>query len=105
MCARRFLGFVFVLILLFVAGAFAIYQWGGDVLLKQAVPHGHFKAAAAGGGPDYTSDDAWLARSSRDRALPPGVRRSLALWMPTGIVPGDTSGAAAFYIHPTTYLD
>jgi len=26
MCARRFLGFVFVLTLLVVAGAFAIYQ-------------------------------------------------------------------------------
>ena len=53
MCARRFLGCVFVLILLFVAAGFAIYQWGGDVLLKQAVPKGHFQAAKAGSGPDY----------------------------------------------------
>src|SRR6476661_1939571 len=105
MCARRFLGFVFVLILLFVAGAFSIYQWGGDILIKQAVPKGHFQAAAAGDEPDYSSDGAWLARPSRDRALPPGVRSSFALWMPGGIVPGDTRGAVAFYVHPTTYLD
>ena len=38
MCARRFLIFVFILILLFVAGAFAIYQFGQEVLIKQATP-------------------------------------------------------------------
>ena len=53
MCARRFLMIVFVLTLLAVAGAFAIYQYGGRVLLSQAVPSGHFEAAKAGGAPDY----------------------------------------------------
>ena len=48
MCARRFLGFIFLLTLLAVAGGFAIYQWGGNVLLREATPQGHFQAAAAG---------------------------------------------------------
>ena len=53
---------MFVLILLFVAAGFAIYQWGGDVLLKQAVPKGHFQAAKAGIGPDYANSASWIAR-------------------------------------------
>ena len=44
MCARRFLTFIFVLTLLFVAGAFAIYQWGGRVLIREAIPKGNFEA-------------------------------------------------------------
>lgn len=96
MCARRFLGFVFFLILLFVAGAFAIYQWGGDVLIKQAVPKGHFRAAAAGGGPDYSQASSWLAR--------PGLVDDPSAWLPDGIDDAKAGNAAVFYIHPTTYL-
>src|SRR6476469_5486315 len=101
MCARRFLTFIFVLTLLFVAGAFAIYQWGGRVLIREAIPKGHFEAAKAGGGPDYSADDAWLTR--------PGVRQAgdPAEWRPDG-ASQQASGArraALFYVHPTTYLD
>jgi hypothetical protein len=42
MCARRFLAVIFVFTLILVAGAFAIFQWGGNVLLKEATPKGHF---------------------------------------------------------------
>jgi hypothetical protein len=97
MCARRFLGFVFVLILLFVAAGFAIYQWGGNVLLKQAVPQGHFEAAAAGGGPDYTEASGWLAR--------PGATDDPTAWLPDAVSPDTQGDAAVFYIHPTTYLE
>ena len=38
MCARRFLIFVFILILLFVAGAFAIFEFGQQVLIKRQRP-------------------------------------------------------------------
>jgi hypothetical protein len=96
MCARRFLGFVFFLILLAVAGAFAIYQWGGDVLIKQAVPKGHFQAAAAGGGPDYLQASSWLAR--------PGLGDDPTQWLPDGVTSATAGDAAIFYIHPTTYL-
>jgi hypothetical protein len=97
MCARRFLGYVFVLILLIVAGAFAIYEWGGDVLIKQAVPKGHFEAAAAGGGPDYAAASSWLAR--------PGAAEDATAWLPDGTAPDTKGNAAVFYIHPTTYLE
>jgi hypothetical protein len=97
MCARRFLMVIFVLTLLVVAGAFAIFQWGGDVLLRQATPHGHFEAAQAGGGPDYTKDSSWVSR--------PGMADDPARWLPTGFpAPRSIGNAAVFYIHPTTYL-
>jgi hypothetical protein len=96
MCARRFLGFVFVLTLLVVAGAFAIYQWGGNVLLKSATPQGHFEAAAAGSGPVYSNPSNWVAR--------PGVIDDPSLWLPNGVTAA-SSDAAIFYIHPTTYLE
>ena len=98
MCARRFLMLIFVLTLLVVAGAFAIFQWGGTVLLKEATPHGHFEATQAGGGPDYTQSSTWLAR--------PGMANDPAEWLPDGFQAQSTVGnAAVFYIHPTTYLE
>jgi len=101
MYARRFLGCVLVLTLLVVAGAFAMYQWGGRVLVEQAVPKGHFEPAKAGGGPDYTSNDSWLTR--------PGVEwpDNPAEWKPIGATrpANSTRRAALFYIHPTTYLE
>ena len=98
MCARRFLIFVFVLTLLVVAAAFALFQWGGNVLLKQATPKGHFEAAAAGGAPDYTKLDAWIANPR----LPDDPSR----WQPPGALPVERSpGVVTFYVHPTTYLE
>src|SRR5262249_27674764 len=98
MCARRFLIAVLILTLLLVAGAFAIFQWGGDVLLKSAPPTGHFRAAAAGGAPDYSKAEAWIAR--------PDIANNPSEWLPDP--PPDLmslTGATVFYIHPTTYLE
>ncbi|HET7606555.1 MAG TPA: DUF3089 domain-containing protein [Sphingomicrobium sp.] len=97
MCARRFLVAVFILTLVVVAAAFAIFQFGGNVLLKQATPEGHFEAAEAGGGPDYTKISSWVAR--------PGLPDNPALWLPDGVARADAGIAAIFYIHPTTYLE
>lgn len=97
MCARRFLTVILVLTLIIVAGSLAIYQWGGNILLKQAVPKGHFAAARAGGGPDYTKANAWVAR--------PGLANDPSRWLPAGFAADRTGDAAIFYIHPTTYLD
>jgi hypothetical protein len=98
MCARRFLMVIFVLTLLVVGAAFAIFQWGGNVLLKEATPKGHFEAGRAGGGPDYTHDASWLAR--------PGMPQDPSQWLPYGFSAEPTRGdAAVFYIHPTTYLE
>ncbi|HUP67186.1 MAG TPA: DUF3089 domain-containing protein [Sphingomicrobium sp.] len=85
------------MILLVVAGGVAIYQWGGDVLLKQAVPHGHFQAPPQGGAPVYSSADMWLAR--------PGMAQDPSRWNPDGAGAENSGAAAVFYIHPTTYLE
>lgn len=97
MCARRFLVLVFVLTLIAVGAAFGIYQWGGNILLKQAVPKGHFQASGAGAGPDYSQPAAWIAR--------PGLANDPSHWLPDGFAGREAGGAAVFYIHPTTYLD
>ena len=88
---------IFVLTLIVVAGAFAIYQWGGNVLLKEATPKGHFEAVKAGGGPDYTTPSSWIAR--------PGMADDPALWLPDSVARSKAGNAAVFYIHPTTYLE
>ena len=100
MCARRFLIFVFILILLFVAAAFAIFQFGQQVLIRQAIPKGHFEAPQPRAGPDYAQLESWLARPGLDRPDDP------ADWKPAGAPPPESfeSPAAVFYIHPTTYL-
>ncbi|MCL6682635.1 DUF3089 domain-containing protein [Sphingomonas alba] len=100
MCARRFLIFVFFLILLVVGGAFAIYQWGGNVLLTQATPKGHFEAKAAGAGPDYSLPANWAARP--DMAVDSDPSR----WLPDAFAAATPTEnkAAVFFIHPTTYL-
>ena len=99
MCARRFLIAIFILTLLVVAGAFAIFQWGSNVLLTSATPTGHFVEGTAGGAPDYTQTAAWLAR--------PGLTDDPSKWLPEGVGAAEpaSSGGHVFYIHPTTYLE
>ena len=97
MCARRFLVVIFILTLLAVAAAFAIFEWGGNVLLQQATPRGHFQAAKAGSGPHYAKLDSWIAR--------PGIASDPSDWLPDGVLRESAEDAATFYVHPTTYLE
>lgn len=100
MCARRFLIVVAVLAVLAVAGAFLMFQFGQSLLIRQAVPQGRFEAAEAGSAPDYGAAQSWLAKPGMDPATNP------AEWRPSDSPPPilRTRSAAAFYIHPTTYL-
>ena len=100
MCARRFLFVIFILTLLAVAGGFAMFQYGDRVLIKSAVPKGHFEAPPPRSGPDYSSAEAWLARPDMDERANP------AEWRPAEFPPPilTPKRVAAFYIHPTTYL-
>ncbi len=97
MCARRFLAVIFFLTLVAVGGAFAIFQFGDRVLIKSAIPKGHFRAETAGSGPDYSDADNWVAR--------PGLANDPTDWLPAGMAPDRSGNAAVFYIHPTTYLE
>ncbi|MBA3526366.1 MAG: DUF3089 domain-containing protein [Pseudomonadota bacterium] len=97
MCARRFLIVIFILTLLTVAAAFAIFQWGGSVLRQQFTPQGHFVAPPSDSAPDYAQAASWISR--------PGIADDPSAWRPTQ--QAQTVGAKpahTFYIHPTTYL-
>jgi hypothetical protein len=96
MCARRFLLAITILTLLVVAGAFALFQWGGSALRHMYTPQGHYAAPAPNSGPDYSELDSWIVR--------PGLANNRAKWLPQGVSAGEAGGAAVFYIHPTTYL-
>ena len=107
MCARRFLILILILILFAVAGAFALFQFGDRVLIKQATPVGHYQEPPKASGPDYALLDAWIAR--------PEIRDNPSHWAPGGLTGYGQEGRylsyppppvrmAAFYIHPTTYL-
>ncbi len=97
MCARRFLIFVFILILLFVAGAFAIFQFGQQVLIRQATPQGHFQPPQTATGPDYSKVENWVAR--------PELSPNPSEWLPGTMTAASARPAAVFYVHPTTYLE
>ena len=98
MLARRFLIVVFVITVLFCAGAFALFQFGASALKSQSIPTGKFEAPPQPTGPDYVQVDNWLA-------VPGTIPANPAEWLPAGLpaVP-DKRRAATFYIHPTTYL-
>jgi hypothetical protein len=100
MCARRFLLAVFILTLLVVAAGFALFQWGGNVLLKQATPKGHFQAAQGGGAPDYASGDSWVSNARLNGSATDDPAR----WLPDAVTHGALGAASVFYVHPTTYL-
>ncbi|HKY82071.1 MAG TPA: DUF3089 domain-containing protein, partial [Sphingobium sp.] len=98
MCARRFLMLIFILILITVGGAFALYQWGGDVLVRMATPVGHYVEPPKGSGPDYSRAESWIAR--------PDFKDNPAKWQPgeAKAFVTDKLPTATFYLHPTTYL-
>ena len=97
MCARRFLIAVVILTLAVVAGAFALFQWGGQMLVRSATPKGHFEANAAGAGPNYADAATWIAR--------PGLEGDPSQWLPDGAIAEKVAEPAAlFFVHPTTYL-
>ena len=98
MCARRFLMLIVILTLIFVGGAFALYQFGDQVLVRMATPSGHFREPPKGSGPDYSKDASWLAK--------PGLADDPSKWLPEDVGPTVSELAAAtFYVHPTTYLE
>ncbi len=96
MLARRFLGCVFILVLLGVAGAFAFYQFGSTMLVRAATPTGTFERPASATDPNYAETASWL---SKPGAVPPEAQ-----WTPDGVAAAGANPAATFYVHPTTYL-
>jgi hypothetical protein len=100
MCARRFLLILFALTLLAVAGGFAVFQFGGEVLKGQTVPKGEFEAPPPQSGPDYAQAENWLNLPTLAASAQPAEWRPRD-YPPTPVTP---PRASVFYIHPTTYL-
>ncbi|MCL6697402.1 DUF3089 domain-containing protein [Sphingomonas sp. NSE70-1] len=98
MCARRFLMLIFILTLIFVGGAFALYQFGDRVLVRMATPTGHFREPPKSSSPDYSKMASWIAK--------PGLPKDPSHWAPQGVVHlHKDNRAATFFVHPTTYLE
>jgi hypothetical protein len=98
MCVRRFLMLIFILTLIFVGGAFALYQFGDQVLVRMATPSGHYREPAKESGPDYSKTESWLAK--------PGMQDDPSHWTPEGATTDRIAQrAATFFVHPTTYLE
>jgi Protein of unknown function (DUF3089) len=99
MCARRFLILIVLLVLIAIGGAFALFQFGDQVLVRMATPTGQFRAPPKGSGPDYGKLDNWVSW--------PDPHGSPSQWVPVESgspnMPA-ASDAATFYLHPTTYL-
>lgn len=98
MCARRFLMLIVILTLIFVGGAFALYQFGDRVLVRMATPTGHYREPPKGSGPDYSKAESWFAK--------PGLPDDPSHWAPQGVIHRHSANrAVTFFVHPTTYLE
>lgn len=95
--ARKFLYVVAGLIVLTIAAAFAYRVFGNQLLRWSTVPSESFQTQKATPADAYRDRAMWLAR--------PDIPNNPALWVPGGYQPGTPgSGAAVFFIHPTSYI-
>ena len=102
MLARRFLYIIAALIVVVLAIGLT-WTLAQDRLMRMAfVPSGAFAPMPDSTAPDYAKAASWLAR--------PGLAHDPSRWLPPGSPANparanDRSGAAVFFIPPTTYLD
>ena len=94
--ARKFLYVFAGLIVLVIAAAFAYRLFGIELMRRYMTPSVAFEPQPAMAGTTYRKQAMWLAR--------PDIARNPALWTPNGQVAGMTTGAAVFFVHPTSYL-
>jgi Protein of unknown function (DUF3089) len=97
--ARKFLYLIAVLIVLVIAGAFALRIYGREMAEIAFVPTTKFEKQDALAKNIYDDPKMWFAmgKSSSDNPV---------RWQPKGAPPIEYPGqAAVFFIHPTSYLD
>ena len=95
--ARKFVYLMLFLILLVIAGGFALRFWYKDLMKAALVPGGQFVAGPATPADAYKNAKMWFAR--------PDIANNPALWTPASFKPGDKPPVAVFFIHPTSYID
>ncbi len=95
--ARKFLYLFAALIVLVIAGGFAMKIYEAELTEIAFVPTAKFKKQAAFEKNIYAGNEMWFAR--------PGKSGNPAEWQPTGATKADIPGSAAiFFVHPTSYI-
>ena len=95
--ARKFLYVMAGLVVLAIAGMFAYRIWGVDLMRMAMTPSETFQAQPLVASKAYDARKMWLSR--------PDVPNDPARWVPAGEKPGKPgTGAAIFFVHPTSYL-
>src|SRR5690606_23661319 len=99
--ARKFLYAIAVLLVLLIAGAFALRIWGDELARAAFVPEAEFTAPAALADNAYADPAMWLSHPRLTRESDP------SRWRPQGAAPApaDTPEFAVFFVHPTSYLE
>ncbi|TPG12652.1 DUF3089 domain-containing protein [Sphingomonas oligophenolica] len=96
--ARKFLYVMAALVVLAIAGMFAYRIWGVDMMRIAMTPGEAFQAQPSLASKAYDDPKMWLAR--------PELATDPARWTPAGYHRGHRgTGAAIFFIHPTSYLN
>ncbi len=96
--ARKFLYFVAAMIVLAIAALLAYRLYGTELIRIAMVPRETFQAQREAPRNIYARKIMWLAR--------PDAPGNPALWTPPGYTPGKPgTGAAIFFIHPTSYIN
>ncbi|MDB5680180.1 DUF3089 domain-containing protein [Sphingomonas bacterium] len=95
--ARKFLYAIVVILLLVIAGAFALRFFGPQLSRWAFVPSASFEGAPPPAPNAYADAKMWLAR--------PDIRGNPATWTPSGYGVPASAPAAVFFIHPTSYLN
>ena len=95
--ARKFLYVVAGLVVLAIAAAFAYRLFGVDLMRMAMTPGEAFQRQPSVASQAYDRPGMWLAR--------PDLKGDPARWTPAGYAAGRRgTGAAIFFIHPTSYL-
>lgn len=104
--ARKFLYVIAVLIVLAIAGAFALAIWGKELQKMAFVPGGEFVAQERLADNAYQSTDMWISRPGigiDDPARWQPATRGEARKMP--VLDEGNPDFAVFFVHPTSYIE
>src|SRR5262245_56825481 len=100
--ARKFLYLIAALIVLFLAGLFALRFWAEDLTELAFVPTAQFTPQPALAENVYDDPAMWISRPGM------GSESNPVRWLPQGYVGpegGESLSVAVFFVHPTSYLE
>lgn len=109
--ARKFLYFVTAIIVLVIAGMFALRIWGDELTRMALVPDSPFEEQAALSGNAYADAAMWFSRPGLAASADPAQFRPRLVQgegAAAGAAPASDTPApayAVFFVHPTSYLD